>query len=225
MDANDMILVSVDDHLCEPPHMFDEHLPAKWRDEAPKLIRTPEGNDVWTFNGAVIPNVGLNAVAGRPKEEYGIEPTSLEEMRKGCYDIHERIKDMNAGGVLGSMCFPSFPGFAGAVVRHASRQGVRGGPHPGVQRLAHPRVVRCVPRSVHPDGTADDLVGRGVRRRSASRRRAGVPLDDVHREPRAARPAELPHRLLGSAVRGARRVRHGVVDPSRFVGSARRDCA
>ena len=115
MNINDMILVSVDDHLCEPPQMFDEHLPAKWRDQAPKAIHTPEGNDVWTFNGTVIPNVGLNAVAGRPKEEYGVEPTSFDEMRPGCYDVHERIKDMNAGGVLGSMCFPSFPGFAGRL--------------------------------------------------------------------------------------------------------------
>ena len=40
---NDMILVSVDDHLCEPPHMFDAHLPKKWADEAPKLIRTDKG--------------------------------------------------------------------------------------------------------------------------------------------------------------------------------------
>src|SRR4029077_17585427 len=67
------------------------------------------------FNGSVIPNIGLNAVAGRPKEEYGIEPTAFEEIRSGCYDIDERIKDMNAGGVLGSMCFPSFPGFSGRL--------------------------------------------------------------------------------------------------------------
>ena len=110
MKMNDMILVSVDDHLCEPPHMFDEYLADRWRDEAPKLLHTDDGSDVWTFNGAIIPNVGLNAVAGRPKEEYGIEPTSFEEIRPGCYDIDERIKDMDAGGVLGSMCFPSFPG-------------------------------------------------------------------------------------------------------------------
>ena len=67
------------------------------------------------FNGTVIPNVGLNAVAGRPKEEYGVEPTAFDEMRPGCYDVHERIKDMNAGGVLASMCFPSFPGFSGRL--------------------------------------------------------------------------------------------------------------
>ena len=115
MQMEEMILVSVDDHLCEPPDMFDEHLPEKWQDEAPTVLHTEDGNDVWTFNGAIIPNVGLNAVAGRPKEEYGIEPTSFEEIRPGCYDVHERIKDMDAGGVLGSMCFPSFPGFAGRL--------------------------------------------------------------------------------------------------------------
>lgn len=70
---------------------------------------------MWTFNDAIIPNIGLNAVAGRPREEYGVEPTAFDEMRPGCYDIHERIKDMDAGGVLGSMCFPSFPGFAGRL--------------------------------------------------------------------------------------------------------------
>ena len=53
----------------------------------------------------------LNAVAGRPKEEYGLEPQSLEEVRPGCYDVHERVKDMDAGGVLASMNFPSFPTF------------------------------------------------------------------------------------------------------------------
>jgi predicted TIM-barrel fold metal-dependent hydrolase len=115
MQMDDMILVSVDDHLVEPPDMFDTHVPAAYRDRAPKVVRTASGNDVWTFNGAEIPNIGLNAVAGKPKEEYGIEPTAFEEMRPGCYDIHERIKDMNAGGVLGSMCFPSFPGFAGRL--------------------------------------------------------------------------------------------------------------
>jgi len=115
MNARDLILVSVDDHLVEPPQMFEGRLPARYADAAPKVERRPDGSDVWVFNGSVIPNIGLNAVAGRPKEEYGIEPTAFDEMRPGCYDVHERIKDMNAGGVLGSMCFPSFPGFSGRL--------------------------------------------------------------------------------------------------------------
>ncbi|MEY2570125.1 MAG: hypothetical protein QOE63_475, partial [Acidimicrobiaceae bacterium] len=115
MKAADLILVSVDDHLVEPPHLFEGRLPAKYADAAPKVVRKPDGSDVWMFNGVEIPNVGLNAVAGRPKDEYGIEPTAFDEMRPGCYDIDERVKDMNAGGVLGSMCFPSFPGFSGRL--------------------------------------------------------------------------------------------------------------
>jgi predicted TIM-barrel fold metal-dependent hydrolase len=115
MDVNDLIMISVDDHLVEPPTLFDHHISDRFRDTAPKVVRTDDGSDVWTFNGATIPNIGLNAVAGRPKEEYGIEPTAFDEMRPGCYDVQERIKDMNAGGVLGSMCFPSFPGFSGRI--------------------------------------------------------------------------------------------------------------
>jgi predicted TIM-barrel fold metal-dependent hydrolase len=115
MKADDMILVSVDDHLVEPPDLFHGRLPSKYADQAPKVVRRDDGSDVWVFDGTVIPNVGLNAVAGRPREEYGIEPTAFDEMRPGCYDVHERIKDMNAGGVLGSMNFPSFPGFAGRL--------------------------------------------------------------------------------------------------------------
>jgi predicted TIM-barrel fold metal-dependent hydrolase len=57
----------------------------------------------------------LNAVAGRPKEEYGLEPQGLDEIRPGCWQVDERVKDMNAGGILGSICFPSFPGFAGRL--------------------------------------------------------------------------------------------------------------
>jgi predicted TIM-barrel fold metal-dependent hydrolase len=115
MQAGELILVSVDDHLVEPPDVFAHHLPAKYHDEAPRVVTRDDGSDVWTFNGDVIPNIGLNAVAGKPKEEYGIEPTAFTEMRRGCFDIHERVKDMNAGGVLGSMCFPSFPGFSARV--------------------------------------------------------------------------------------------------------------
>jgi predicted TIM-barrel fold metal-dependent hydrolase len=115
MKAEDLILVSVDDHVVEPPGLFEGRLATRFQEAAPRVQRTDDGSDVWVFNGTVIPNVGLNAVAGRPKEEYGVEPTSFEEMRPGCYDVDERVKDMNAGGVLASMNFPSFPGFSGRL--------------------------------------------------------------------------------------------------------------
>lgn len=115
MRVEDLVLVSVDDHVVEPPDVFEGRLPEKYADRAPKLIRKESGIDVWSFEGAELPNIGLNAVAGRPPEEYAMDPTSFDEMRSGCYDVHDRVKDMNANGVLGSMCFPSFPQFCGQL--------------------------------------------------------------------------------------------------------------
>jgi predicted TIM-barrel fold metal-dependent hydrolase len=115
MRKEDMVLISVDDHIVEPPDMFKNHLPKRYIDDAPRLVHNPDGSDVWKFRDTVIPNVALNAVAGRPKEEYGLEPQGLDEIRPGCYNVDERVKDMNAGGILGSICFPSFPGFAGRL--------------------------------------------------------------------------------------------------------------
>src|SRR5580692_8246869 len=88
MDVGDLILISVDDHIIEPPNLFDAHIPERYRDRAPKVVRKPDGTDVWVFEGAEFPNIGLNAVAGRPMDEYGVEPTSFDELRPGCYDVH-----------------------------------------------------------------------------------------------------------------------------------------
>src|SRR5438270_915926 len=115
MRTEDLVLISVDDHVVEPPDMFERHIPAEYRDEAPRLIHREDGSDAWLFQGKELPNIGLNAVAGRPPEEYGLEPTSFEEMREGTWDIHKRVRDMDANGVLGSMCFPSFPQLCGQL--------------------------------------------------------------------------------------------------------------
>ena len=115
MNMNDMILVSVDDHVCEPPDMWKHALPEQWKARAPRLVTRPDGSDVWLFEGKQIPNIALNAVAGRPAEEYGMEPTALGQLRRGCFDVHARVEDMNANGVLGSLCFPTVPGFCGEL--------------------------------------------------------------------------------------------------------------
>ena len=67
MEINDMVMVSVDDHVIEPPDLFEGHLPAKYADLAPKFITNEDGTNAWLYEGNVLPNVALNAVAGRPK--------------------------------------------------------------------------------------------------------------------------------------------------------------
>jgi predicted TIM-barrel fold metal-dependent hydrolase len=126
MRTEDLVLVSVDDHVVEPADMFDRHLPVKYRgnEDFPRVVRTEAGDDVWIYDGRAFPNIGLNAVAGRPKAEYGVDPTSFEEMRAGCWDVQQRIADMDANGVLSSLCFPSFPRLCGQVFAEAEDKDV-----------------------------------------------------------------------------------------------------
>jgi predicted TIM-barrel fold metal-dependent hydrolase len=105
--------ISVDDHIVEPPHTFEGRMPSKYADQAPRVTEK-DGAHVWIYDGKVIPNVGFNAVVGRPVEEWGFEPQRFDDMRRGAWDIHARVKDMNLSGVYASLSFPSFlPGFAG----------------------------------------------------------------------------------------------------------------
>ena len=115
MRVDDLVLVSVDDHVVEPPDLFAGRLSRKAEERAPFIQTLENGREVWMFEGSALPNVGLNAVAGRVPEEYGLDPLAFSEMRPGCYDIHERIRDMDVNGVLGSMNFPSLAGFAGQL--------------------------------------------------------------------------------------------------------------
>src|SRR4051794_27445248 len=109
-------LISVDDHLIEPPDLFDGRMPAKFVERAPRLVEAEDGSEAWVYEGNRYPNIGLNAVVGRPSDEWTMEPARFDEMRKGCWDIHARIADMDVAGIWASLCFPSLiAGFAGAV--------------------------------------------------------------------------------------------------------------
>ncbi|MCK9904589.1 amidohydrolase [Frankia sp. Cpl3] len=112
MQMDEMILVSVDDHIIEPPDLFKDFIPAKYADRAPRLVSDEHG-DKWVFGEGEARTAGLNAVAGRPPEEYGLEPQALAEIRAACYDVDERVRDMSANGVLASLNFPSMPRFCG----------------------------------------------------------------------------------------------------------------
>jgi predicted TIM-barrel fold metal-dependent hydrolase len=115
MNVEDLVLVSVDDHIIEPREMFDAHIPERYRDRAPRVLTDEDGSEYWLFEGERAAYMGLNAVAGCPPEEYGLNPTRYDQMRKGCYDVDERVGDMNANGVLGSLNFPTFPHFCGQL--------------------------------------------------------------------------------------------------------------
>lgn len=112
--ARRFTVISVDDHLVEPPETFAGRLPAKLQDRAPKVVDTDDGGQVWRYDDAILPNVGFNAMVGRPFEEFDAEPTRFEHMRRGSWDVDARVADMDLNGVYASLNFPSFlAGFGG----------------------------------------------------------------------------------------------------------------
>ena len=115
-----MQIISVDDHLIEHPRVFSDRLPAKYLAEGPRIVEDEKGRHIWHFEDKIFPYIGLNAVAGKTPEQYGLEPLRFEDMIPGCYDPVERVKDMNVDGVQAACCFPSFPGFGGRVFLNAT---------------------------------------------------------------------------------------------------------
>jgi predicted TIM-barrel fold metal-dependent hydrolase len=112
MQMDDLILVSIDDHFIEPPDMYLNHVPKKWLADAPKVVRNERGIDEWVFQGERSSTpFGMAATVGWPKEQWGFNPGSYTELRPGCFDVHERVRDMNANGVLASMNFPTMAGW------------------------------------------------------------------------------------------------------------------
>ena len=76
------LMVSCDDHIVEPPHTFLGRFPKDLAERAPRII-DEDGIESWLFDGQKLPNVGFNAVAGRPIDEYSFDPTRFEHMRRG----------------------------------------------------------------------------------------------------------------------------------------------
>ncbi|OLO25797.1 amidohydrolase [Streptomyces sp. MNU77] len=110
----DHLIISTDDHLIEPPDLFEGRLPGRFADTGPRIV-TVDGVEAWRFEDQILHNMGLNAVAGRPPEEWNDEPRNFDELRRGCWDIDARIRDMDINGVYASVCFPSrVAGFGGA---------------------------------------------------------------------------------------------------------------
>ena len=113
-------VISVDDHLVEPPDMFEGRLPSSLQPQAPRIVEV-DGKQIWEFDGGLYTQVGMNALAGRRLETVKLEPFRFEHMRRGCFDIDARIHDMDLNGVWASLNFPSMiTGFCGRVFSQCS---------------------------------------------------------------------------------------------------------
>ena len=183
-------VISVDDHLIEPPDMFEGRLPASLRESAPRVVEEADGSQAWIFEGNRYPNVGLNAVVGRPREEWSMDPARFDEMRPGCFDIVARIEDMDRAGLWASLCFPSLvSGFCGAVYSRAQDKDLGLACLRAFNDWHIDTWAALSARAHHPAAAALAGRHRGGRGRGAGQRGARLQGGQLPRVPRPARPA------------------------------------
>ena len=130
-------VISADDHVVEPPDLWDRWLPAKHRARGPRVepgpttevataggsayVRGTDGPiaDWWVFEDVVRGTPLVMACAGYPQEEYSMMPMRFADMRPGCYDPTARLADMDEGHIERSLNFPNYPRFAGQLFSEA----------------------------------------------------------------------------------------------------------
>jgi predicted TIM-barrel fold metal-dependent hydrolase len=132
-------IVSVDDHVVEPRHVWERWLPAKHRDKGPRVERRgigtmrhvgggtyeqtfdPDGPqaDCWVYEDLVYIHKRHVAAVGFDRDDMTMSPMTYDEMRPGCYDPRARVDDMELNWVEASLSFPSFPRFCGQTFLEA----------------------------------------------------------------------------------------------------------
>jgi predicted TIM-barrel fold metal-dependent hydrolase len=109
-------VMSADDHIIEPPDLWIDRVPARYRERCPRIVEV-DGRQAWLYEGEVvyIPMGSCRPLPGFPPTGFPPAPGSarFDEIRPGCYDPTERIKDMDIDGVWGQLCFPNYARFAG----------------------------------------------------------------------------------------------------------------
>ena len=132
-------IVSVDDHVVEPPHLWETWLPEKHRERGPHVERRgigtmkhvgggtyeqsfdPDGPqaDCWIYEDLVYIHKRHVAAVGFDRDDMSMSPITYDEMRPGCYDPKARVEDMEMNHVEASLCFPTFPRFCGQTFTEA----------------------------------------------------------------------------------------------------------
>ncbi len=137
------LIVSVDDHVVEPPHLFERWLPAKYHDRGPKPLRAglgdmvyeggkyritmdPDGPpcDWWIYEDLKFPLKRHIASVGFDRDDMTLSAITYDEMRDGCYDPKARLADMDLNWVEASLSFPTFPRFCGQTFLEAADREV-----------------------------------------------------------------------------------------------------
>ena len=103
----DYPIIDADAHVNEPPNLWQEGVPAKWKERAPRVEHTERG-DIWLFDGGKERwPMGLTATAGQSPFQIGPMGQTYEKMRPGSFDTAARLADLDADGIYAQVLYPS----------------------------------------------------------------------------------------------------------------------
>ena len=104
-------LVSADSHIAEPPDLWTTRIDARFRDRAPRLVSTDNG-DAYIIDGAMTAASGIGLIATKPKYR---DPHMSFGMRgfwadvpEGGYDPVARAEEMDREGIEAELVYTSF---------------------------------------------------------------------------------------------------------------------
>jgi predicted TIM-barrel fold metal-dependent hydrolase len=111
----DTKLISVDDHIVEPPHTWSSRVPKRYLEAAPHVVELENGRQAWSYEGRLHPvEVGMvRTLSDVDRSQLLNGHVRFDEMRPGCYDPQQRVADMDIDGVWAQLPFPTFARFAG----------------------------------------------------------------------------------------------------------------
>lgn len=112
-------IVSADSHVNPPRDLWLIDVPEKFKDSAPRVVTTPQG-DFWMTDSQVSGGIGLDSSAGRKPEDYKPSGLSYKDMRPGSYDPTARLEDMDTDGVDAEVLY-----FGGPVTQYAKNPELR----------------------------------------------------------------------------------------------------
>ncbi len=103
----DYPIIDSDSHVNEPPDLWQERVPARFKDRAPRIVKA-EGGDLWNFDdGKGVWPVGLTAVAGMSYLDFRPYGLSYDTLRPGSFRTEDRLRDMDADGIYAALHYPS----------------------------------------------------------------------------------------------------------------------
>src|SRR5262245_16727473 len=111
-------VIDADGHVLEPVDIWDKYIDPAFRERAPKIIVDTDGKERLRVGEQVLGSqkgFGVIGAIGSRDHEMPEETMKYIDGRKGGFDPHARIPDMDLDGIDAAFLYPSLGLFAGAV--------------------------------------------------------------------------------------------------------------